>query len=80
MMAADIGWVPRMELVGGTPVDVPWTRSMPLAEARTRLARSFYAFAAIDWLPFDEAVMTARELDRPLHVVVLFGTLDDESC
>jgi hypothetical protein len=79
-MAADIGWVPRMELVGGERPDVEWKQSVPIDEARKQLARSFYAFAAIDWLPFDEAVMTARELDQPLHVIVLFGTLDDESC
>lgn len=79
-MAADIGWVPRMELAGGEAPEVRWTGEISDEEARLRLARRFYAFAAIDWLPFDEAVVTARELDRPLHVVVLFGTLDDESC
>ena len=82
--SADIGWVPRMELSGGDAgahdQEHTWARSIPEVDARARLARRFYAFARLDWLPFDEAVRAAREMERPLHVVVLFGTLDDESC
>jgi len=82
-MAADIGWVPRMELVGGEQVALSpasWERSISDAEARLLLARRFYACAVIDWLPFDEAVLRSRGEERPLHVIVLFGALDDESC
>ena len=50
------------------------------ASRLARLARRFYAFAAVPWLPFDRAVQRARRLGRPLHAVVLFGALDDESC
>ncbi len=78
--AADIGWVPRMELVGGEPAPVESTKSISDDDARALLAGRFYAFAAIEWRSFDEAVLRARELGKPLHVVVLFGALDDESC
>lgn len=83
MIAADIGWVPRMELWGGAVEPFDWPDEAHViseTEARARLARRFYAFSRLDWLPFDEAVRAARELDTPLHVVVLFGALDDESC
>jgi selenoprotein N len=77
---ADIGWVPRMELAGGRFPDAAWTQSMPIEEARRLLASRFYPFTRIGWRSFAEAVQRAHSLDRPLHVVVLFGTLDDESC
>jgi len=79
-MSADIGWVPRMELTGGEACAEGWERSISDEEARARLARAFYAFAAIAWLPFEQAVTRSRHLSKPLHVVVLFGALDDESC
>jgi hypothetical protein len=77
---ADIGWVPRMEVASVPAAPIAWTSSIPDVDARARLARRFYPFARVDWLPFDEAVAAARELGKPLHVVVLFGALDDESC
>jgi len=80
---ADIGWVPRMELVGGELAPAVWSasaRSIPDEEARLRLARSFYPFARLEWLSFERAVQAQRESAKPLHLVVLFGTLDDESC
>ena len=79
-MAADIGWVPRMELTSA-PVPAPaWTHEIPDETARLALRRAFYPFAALDWLPFEEAVLAARERQKPLHLVLLFGALDDDSC
>lgn len=81
MMIADIGWVPRME-VCSTPelYETEWIASVAEEKARLRLARCFYAAADVAWLPFEEAVQKAQSEMRPLHVVLLFGTLDDESC
>jgi hypothetical protein len=75
---ADIGWVPRMELVGGEVPALEWPRSIDDETARRLLRNQFYA--PIDWLPLDQAVQRSRELGKPLHVISLFGTLDDESC
>ena len=75
---ADIGYVPRLALeTRAAPPELPATK---LAAARARLARSFYPFASIEWKPLSEAWERARATKRPLHVVQLFGTLDDESC
>ena len=80
-MAADIVYVPRLELRGGeAPNDVAWAQQIPLDAARGKLARRFYRFVDIDWQPFARAVAEARREEKPLHVMVLFGTLDDESC
>lgn len=75
---ADIGWVPRMELVGGEAPEVSWAESIDDEAARRLLRDQFYA--PIDWLPFELAVQRARQLDKPLHVIALFGAYDDESC
>jgi len=79
-MSADIGWVPRMELTSGDPPAFEWSRELALDEARLALRRAFYRFAQLDWLPFEEAVLRARQEQKPLHLVLLFGVLDDDSC
>ncbi len=80
---ADIGYCPRMRLAPRAAAGLagpPSRDEEELAAARLALARAFYRFAAIDWLPLDRAVELARDTGRPLHAVLLFGTLDDESC
>lgn len=79
-MYADIGWVSRMALTSPAAPAQEWTDSIPDADARLRLARCFYPFAELEWLPFSEAMERAREREKPVLVVLLFGTLDDESC
>lgn len=88
LVEADIGFVPRLELVAngerlaadGELSREAWTTRLDAGRAERLLAERFYAFATIDWLPFDAAVREAAASGRPLHVVALFGTLDDESC
>ena len=75
----DIGFIPRMELVGGAwPADLAWTAELDDTNARKRLRERFYG--PIDWLPFAEAVERAHEEQKPLLVVAVFGAFDDESC
>jgi hypothetical protein len=69
-----------MELASQVQAPAPRSESIPEAEARLLLARRFYAFAAVEWLPFEVAVKRARKEKKPLHAVLLFGSLDDESC
>ena len=80
-MSVDIGYTPRMELIhDGSVEPINWTASIPLDNARKSLARRFYKFAEINWIPFEEAVAQSKSTKKPLHVVALFGTLEDESC
>ena len=81
--AADIVFVPRMELCylsDASLHDIAWEAAMSEQEACKKLARAFYKFAEIDWKPIEEAVELAVATNRPIHAVVLFGSLDDESC
>ena len=74
----DIGHVPHLGL--RTTSEPRALDDAVLDMARQRLRLEFYRFAAIDWLLLEDAVERARDGDRPLHVIVLLGTLDDESC
>ena len=79
----DVGYSPRMELTGGNEQlaeNISWTASISKDEAAQKLAKLFYEFLKVRWLPWDEAVAESQQSGKPLHVVVLLGTLDDESC
>jgi hypothetical protein len=79
----DIVRVERMELVGGkagSAEKVPWTKALTEAEAQGRLAKVFYKFLEVDWVPFDQVLAQARSRDRPMFVVVSWGAVDDQSC
>ena len=81
--AADMAFIPCMELSAllSTPVrEIAWETSITEEEARKKLATAFYKFAKIEWGPIEDAVELARETNRPIHALVLFGALDDESC
>ena len=74
-------WMPATAVGCGTrPAADAYTESIPEAAARLLLSRRFYRFAELDWLDLATGVQLARETGRPLHLIALFGTLDDESC
>jgi hypothetical protein len=78
---ADIGSVPRLELVGGTfPEPANGAAHITPQQADQLLERAFYPFAAIEWLDLPTARRVSRATGKPLHVVALFGSLTDESC
>jgi hypothetical protein len=79
----DIVRVERMELSGGDgrqADNVAWAESLPPAEAARRLARVFYKFEEIDWVPLDQVLGQARSKNRPIFAIVSWGAIDDQSC
>ena len=79
----DMVFVPRMELVAEDAHDqseFAWEEAITAEEARKKLELKFYRFAEIDWLPIDEAIAQAEETHRPIHAILVWGALDDESC
>lgn len=81
--SVDVGYSPRMELTGGDAAlaeRLAWPESISADQARERLAQQFYPFLAIRWLPWDAAVAESQQAGKPLHILALLGTLDDESC
>ena len=80
---ADMVFVPRMELLA-TDVDdrseIAWDISITEEEARKALELKFYKFAEIKWRSIEEAVELAKAAHRPIHAILVWGALDDESC
>jgi hypothetical protein len=79
----DAGCLPRLELTGGDPnatATVNWSSAVTADDAKQLLAAQFYAFKNIKWVPFDSALMLAHQSGKPLHIVAVGGTFDDESC
>lgn len=80
---ADIVYIPRMELYGGDVARrdaIDWRTAIPEAEAKRRLARCFYRSEEIAWTDLKTAISRAQVEHKPLHVLILFGVLNDESC
>ena len=80
---ADMVYVPRMELLAVDETDqddIAWDTAITTEEAYRALELKFYKFAEIDWLPIDEAVTQAKATNRPIHAILVWGCLDDESC
>ena len=80
---ADMVYVPRMELLATDETDqdeIAWDAAITTGETRRMLGLKFYKFAEIDWLPIDEAVVQAKATHRPIHAILVWGCLDDESC
>ena len=78
----DIGFVPRMELrsLSETPEAMAWEAAITAEEADKKFQNALYKFAEIEWTPIEDAVDLAKASNRPIHAVLLFGVLDDESC
>ena len=80
---ADMVFVPRMELLTTDETDqgeIVWDAAITSEAAHRMLELKFYKFAEIDWLPVDEAVAQAKATHRPIHAILVWGCLDDESC
>ena len=79
----DIGFVPRMELWSLSekrPKPIAWETAITAEEVAKQFESSLYKFTEIEWTPIEEAVERAKASNRPIHAVLLFGVLDDESC
>ena len=79
----DIGFVPRMELCSLSetqPESIAWETAITEEEVTKKFESSLYKFTEIEWTPIENAVERAKTLNRPIHAVLLFGVLDDESC
>ena len=80
---ADMVFVPRMELLATSTEardDIKWESAITPEEARRKLELKFYKFAEINWLPLEKAVAESEATQRPMHAVLTWGPLDDESC
>jgi hypothetical protein len=79
----DIVRVDHLELEGGNrslTEQIQWDQSIETLKAKAALAHRFYKFTDIAWVPFADALATARALRKPIFAVVAWGPLEDQSC
>jgi hypothetical protein len=79
----DIVRVDRMELTGGSSgllEKISWQSALNPAQAEGRLAKVFYKFLEIHWVPFDQVLAQAASRKRPIFAIVSWGATDDQSC
>ena len=76
----DIGSIPRLELTSGAFPELPADARRLEGSVDRILERAFYPFATINWLDLAEARKQSLATGKPLHVVIMFGSLTDESC
>ena len=62
------------------PESIAWESAITAEEADRKFQNALYKFAEIEWTPIEDAVELAKASNRPIHAVLLFGVLDDESC
>lgn len=74
----DIAYAPTIRL--RTDAAPPRRSPVELDRARTTLLCAFYPWAVVDYHELEDAYAMLEEDDRPLHAIVLYGSLDDESC
>ncbi len=80
---AHMVFVPRMEIRASDADDcgeIAWNSAITEEIARGALELKFYKFAEIEWRPLEEAVELAKAANRPIHAIIVWGALDDESC
>ena len=79
----DIGFVPRMELCSLSetqPEPIAWETAITAEAVGKKFENVLYKFTEIEWTPIEDVVELAKASNRPIHAVLLFGVLDDESC
>jgi hypothetical protein len=66
--------------IGSVPQPAAAAAQISERDAERILERRFYPFAELEWLDLPAARAASLASGKPLHVVVLFGSLPDESC
>lgn len=59
---------------------ITWQEEISVAEARRRLEVEMYPFKQVEYYNFTTVFERAREAERPIHSILLWGALDDQSC
>ena len=81
-MEVDIGYTSSMRLhTNQTLEELPaWEKEISVENATMELERLLYPFKRIPYLEIRDAVETARVEDKLVHSIIMWGSLDDQSC
>lgn len=76
-------FTPRLELVSGDPRLLTrqlWSERLEKAFARKQLAKQFFTFEQLEWVPLEQAMERAKAEKKAVFAIVLEGVLNDQSC
>ncbi len=59
---------------------ITWSSQISMEEAVSALELRFYPFKSVPYLPFAEAFQRAAAQEKLVHSILLWGSLDDQSC
>jgi len=59
---------------------VQWVDEVESSRAFDKLAKVFYKFKEIDFLPFSDVQAAARARKKPIFAMVALGAVDDQNC
>jgi len=87
----DIGYVEEMRINSSgpsrfngmnstEPLVFTWTREIDFTEGLNILEKQFYPFKEVRYIPFNETLKEARLEEKLIHHILLWGSLDDQSC
>ncbi|KAK7079708.1 skeletal muscle fiber development [Halocaridina rubra] len=81
-MEVTITYLPKMRLFTEKTdaVDVSWLEEITLDEALVILQKELYRFKKVEYHNFTEAYFRGSSEKMPVHTIVLWGVLDDQSC
>ncbi|XP_049763934.1 selenoprotein N-like [Schistocerca cancellata] len=83
-LEVDIGYLPEMKLELKeqqlTPSEVKWDQQISDEDAEDMLEKAMFPFKEVKYHPIKEAVVLSQLTQKPLHCIVLWGVLDDQSC
>lgn len=60
--------------------DITWSSFISVEEARDQLEEHFYPFKKVPYLSFKDSFSKAKSEKKPVHQILLWGSLDDQSC
>ena len=80
-MEVDIGYTSSMRLHTNLTLELPaWEEEISAENATLELECILYPFKKISYLEIRDAVETARAEDKLVHSIIMWGSLDDQSC
>lgn len=61
-------------------LDIKWDNEITFQSAAKIVEREFYMFKMVDYLNFSQVWPEAQMQQKPVHSILLWGALDDQSC
>ncbi|XP_068210281.1 selenoprotein N-like isoform X2 [Palaemon carinicauda] len=81
-MEVTITYLPEMSLeIENTNIDdLNWLHEIPQTKALDLLEKDMYKYKQVDYFNFSEAYLKGSNEGKPVHTLVLWGSLVDQSC